>query len=92
VVKSQAAKRGFSADKVGAIGISAGAKAVLLLATSSQTRAYEMVDEIDKLSAKLLFAIPQAPAYVLEAGSLVKEGPALELLNDDAVKNAYLGD
>jgi acetyl esterase/lipase len=69
VVKSQADKRGFSADKVGAIGISAGAKAVLLLATSSQTRAYEMVDEIDKLSAKLLFAIPQAPAYVLEDGA-----------------------
>ncbi|MBQ8149863.1 MAG: ABC transporter ATP-binding protein [Clostridia bacterium] len=31
-------------------------------------------------------------AYVLETGSIVKEGPALELLNDDAVKNAYLGD
>ncbi len=31
-------------------------------------------------------------AYVLETGSIVKEGPALELLNDDSVKNAYLGD
>ena len=31
-------------------------------------------------------------AYVLETGTIVKEGPALELLNDDAVKNAYLGD
>ena len=31
-------------------------------------------------------------AYVLETGTVVKEGPALELLNDDAVKNAYLGD
>ena len=31
-------------------------------------------------------------AYVLETGNIVKEGPALELLNDDAVKNAYLGD
>ena len=32
-----------------------------------------------------------ARAYVLETGNIVKEGPALELLNDDAVKNAYLG-
>ncbi len=31
-------------------------------------------------------------AYVLETGSIVKEGPAQLLLNDDAVKNAYLGD
>ena len=31
-------------------------------------------------------------AYVLETGTIVKEGPAPELLNDDAVKNAYLGD
>ncbi|MBR4068040.1 MAG: ABC transporter ATP-binding protein [Clostridia bacterium] len=31
-------------------------------------------------------------AYVLETGNIVKEGPAPELLNDDAVKNAYLGD
>ena len=31
-------------------------------------------------------------AYVLETGSIVKEGPASELLNDDSVKNAYLGD
>ena len=31
-------------------------------------------------------------AYVLETGNIVKEGPAVELLNDDAVKNAYLGD
>ena len=28
----------------------------------------------------------------METGNIVKEGPALELLNDDAVKNAYLGD
>ena len=68
VVKSQAAKRGFDPEKVGATGISAGAKAVLLLATSSLTPAYEPVDEIDLLPCNLLFAIPQAPAYVLTDG------------------------
>ncbi len=30
-------------------------------------------------------------AYVLETGNIVKEGPAQELLNDDSVKDAYLG-
>lgn len=69
VVKSEAAKRGFSPDKVGATGISAGAKAVLLVATRSETRAYEPVDEIDAIPANLAFAIPQAPAYVLEDGA-----------------------
>lgn len=31
-------------------------------------------------------------AYVLETGSLVLEGPGGELLNDDKVKEAYLGE
>ena len=69
VVRAQAAKRGFNPDKIGATGISAGAKLVLLLATSSQTPAYAPVDEIDQLPCNLLFAIPQAPAYVLTDGN-----------------------
>ena len=68
VVRSQAAKRGFDPAKIGATGISAGAKAVLLVATSSLTPAYSPVDEIDDLPCNLLFAIPQAPAYVLTDG------------------------
>ena len=68
VVRSQAAKRGFDPAKIGATGISAGAKAVLLVATSSLTPAYAPVDEIDMLPCGLLFAIPQAPAYVLTDG------------------------
>ena len=68
VVRSQAAKRGFDPAKIGATGISAGAKAVLLVATSSLTPAYQPVDEIDEIPCNLLFAIPQAPAYVLTDG------------------------
>jgi branched-chain amino acid transport system ATP-binding protein len=30
-------------------------------------------------------------AYVLETGNITKEGAGLELLNDEAVKRAYLG-
>ena len=68
VVRSQAAKRGFDPKKIGATGISAGSKTILLLATSSLTPAYAPVDEIDTLPCNLLFAIPQAPAYVLTDG------------------------
>ena len=68
VVRSQAAKRGYDPKKIGATGISAGAKAVLLVATSSLTPAYAPVDGIDALPCNLLFAIPQAPAYVLTDG------------------------
>ena len=69
VVRSQAAKRGFAPGKIGATGISAGAKALLLVATSSLTPAYKPVDDIDALPCNLLFAIPQAPAYVLTDGN-----------------------
>ncbi len=68
VMRSEATKRGFNPAKIGATGISAGAKTILLLAASSLTPAYAPVDEIDKLPCNLLFAIPQAPAYVLTDG------------------------
>ena len=69
IVRSEASKRGYSPDKIGATGISAGAKAVLLVATSSQTRAYEPIDDIDAIPANLDFAVLQAAAYVLSDGA-----------------------
>ena len=82
VIRSQAAKRGFSPDRIGATGISAGSKLVLLLATSSLTPAYAPVDAIDELPCNLLFAIPQAPAYVLTDGTTgpnSRDGDAIDV-------------
>jgi len=82
VIRSQAAKRGFSPEKIGATGISAGAKLLLLLATSSETRAYEPVDAVDELPCNLLFALPQAPAYVLTDGATgpnARQGDAIDV-------------
>ena len=31
-------------------------------------------------------------AYVLETGKIVKEGNAADLLNDESIKKAYLGE
>ena len=63
LVRSQAAKRGFRPDRIGAIGMSAGGHLVCMLATSSMTPAYERVDELDDVSCELNICIANAPAY-----------------------------
>lgn len=68
MVRSQAKKRGFDPEKIGAIGMSAGGHLTLLLATSSQTLAYEKIDKIDDVSCHINWAIANAPAYVTTDG------------------------
>ena len=63
VVRSQAKKRGFDPEKIGVIAMSAGSHMGLLLATSSQTAAYEPVDRIDNEPCHINWAILNAPAY-----------------------------
>ena len=62
-VRSEAKKRGFDPEKIGVISMSAGSHLALLLATSSQTSAYEKVDEIDEVPCNINWAIVNAPAY-----------------------------
>ena len=63
MVRSQAKKRGFNPEKIGVISMSAGSHLALLLATSSQTPAYEAVDKLDTTSCHINWAIINAPAY-----------------------------
>ncbi|MBQ8169567.1 MAG: alpha/beta hydrolase [Bacteroidales bacterium] len=63
MVRSQAEKRGFDPEKIGVISMSAGSHLALMLATSSQTRAYERVDKTDDLPCHINWAIVNAPAY-----------------------------
>lgn len=63
MVRSQAKKRGFNPEKIGVISMSAGSHLGLLLATSSQTPAYEAVDKLDTMSCHINWAIINAPAY-----------------------------
>lgn len=63
MVRSQAKKRGFNPEKIGVISMSAGSHLGLLLATSSQTPAYEAVDNLDTMSCHINWAIINAPAY-----------------------------
>ena len=68
LVRSQAKKRGFDPEKIGAIGMSAGGHLTLLLATSSQTLAYEPIDKLDQTPCHINWAIANAPAYVTTDG------------------------
>ena len=68
MVRSQAAKRGYDPEKIGVVGMSAGGHLTLMLATSSQTPAYEPIDEIDQISCHINWAIANAPAYVTTDG------------------------
>lgn len=68
LVRSQAAKRGYDPEKIGVIGMSAGGHLSLLLATSSQTPAYEPIDKTDDIPCHINWAIVNAPAYVTSDG------------------------
>ena len=69
VVRSRAKELGINPDKIGIMGFSAGGHLTLMTATTSLTNSYEPVDDIDKLSASVNFAVPVYPAYVLEDGA-----------------------
>ena len=68
MVRSEAAARGLDPDRIGAMGFSAGGHLTFMAALSSQTPAYKPVDELDKVSCKLQWAVPVYPAYSLTDG------------------------
>ena len=70
MVRSQAKKRGFDPEHIGTISMSAGSHLAVLLATSSQTPAYEPVDKLDTVPCHINWAIADAPAYVTTDGEL----------------------
>ena len=70
MVRSEAEKRGFDPEKIGTVSMSAGSHLALLLATSSQTPAYEKVDALDDIPCHINWAIVNAPAYSTTDGEL----------------------
>lgn len=60
---------------------------------------FEIIGELNRAGTTILLVEQNARmalsiahrAYVLETGTIVKEGPASELLDDDDVRRAYLG-
>ncbi len=68
MVRNEAKKRGFDAEKIGVTSMSAGSHLALLLAANSQSRAYKPVDKLDSVPCHINFAILNAPAYVTTDG------------------------
>lgn len=68
LIRNEAAKRGYDSERIGVIGTSAGAHLAMLLATSSQTPAYEPVDEVDSVPTHVNWAAPLFCAYALDDG------------------------
>ena len=69
LLRANAAQFGWSSEKIGAVGFSAGAHLAAVSATSSQDALYDRVDAADDLSAHLNFAVPVYPAYVVADGA-----------------------
>ena len=90
MVRSEAARRGFDPEKIGTISMSAGSHLALLLATSSQTPAYEPVDALDQLPCHINWAIVNAPAYITNDGELgsqsTREGYGTDVRLSEALK------
>ncbi len=64
------------------------------------TEIFDIIQEINKQGVTILLVEQNAKkalsianrAYVLETGKIVKEGVAADLLNDESIKKAYLGE
>ena len=68
-LRANAERLGFSPEKIGAVGFSAGAHLAAISAVSSQDALYDRVDDLDDISAHLNFAVPVYPAYVADDGA-----------------------
>ena len=90
MVRSEAAKRGFDPEKIGTVSMSAGSHLALLLATSSQTPAYEPIDKLDEVPCHINWAIVNAPAYVTNDGETgtpsLREGYGTDVKISDVFK------
>ena len=90
MVRKEAEKRGYDPEKIGVISMSAGSHLALLLATSSQTAAYEPIDKLDEVPCHINWAVVNAPAYVTtdgEAGTpATRDGYGLDVKLLDVFK------
>ena len=70
MVRSEAKKRGLNPENIGVVSMSAGSHLATLLATSSQTPAYQPIDDLDQVPCHINFAITGAIAYGLTTSAV----------------------
>jgi acetyl esterase/lipase len=64
LVRSKAKEWGLNPDRIGIVGFSAGGHLAIATATGFEKRAYEPVDEIDKVSCRPDFAVAAYSGYL----------------------------
>ncbi|MCC2669032.1 MAG: axeA1 3 [Armatimonadetes bacterium] len=72
LVRSKAKEWNLDPERIGILGFSAGGHLAARTATNSDRRAYDAIDDVDKVSCKANFAVLVYPAYLAN-----KEGNAL---------------
>jgi acetyl esterase/lipase len=68
IVRSEAAAKGLDPERIGTMGSSAGGHLTLMGATSSKSRSYGPIDDLDKLPCNVQWAVAIYPAYALTDG------------------------
>ena len=66
LVRSHAAEWGINSNRIGILGFSAGGHLAVATATHFDQRAYEPIDEIDKVGCRPDFAVAVYPGYFIE--------------------------
>jgi len=69
IVRSEAAAKGLDPNRIGIMGSSAGGHLTLMGATSSKHSSYGQIDDLDKLSCNVQWAVAIYPAYALTDGA-----------------------
>jgi len=65
LVRSRAREWGIDPNRIGIVGFSAGGHLAVMTATNFDKRAYEPIDDIDKVSCRPDFAVAVYPGYLL---------------------------
>lgn len=66
MVRHNAGKWGIDANRIGVLGFSAGGHLAAATATNFDKRAYEPIDEIDKVNSRPDFAVLIYPGYIVD--------------------------
>ena len=69
IVRSKAAEKGLDPNRIGIMGSSAGGHLTLMGVTSSRSKSYLNVDELDKIPCNVQWGVGIYPAYSLTDGA-----------------------
>ncbi len=84
IIRYNAKKYGIDPNKIGVMGFSAGGNLAVLSSTAFKKRAYDPIDEIDRVSSRPDFAIPVYPGHMtMEHKNKTPKAIAAQELNTD---------